>query len=343
MAKPPRPLVPTTEHLALAGQSIQNGHLVVMPTETVYGLGADALNASAVARVFAVKARPSFDPLIVHVAGLSAAQSLAATWPASAQALAEAFWPGPLTLVLPKKDHVPDLVTSGLPSVGLRWPAHPVAQALIQAADRPIAAPSANRFGSISPTRAEHAALELAPYLSEHDRILDGGPCTTGVESTVIGLVDEPTLLRPGGVPAEAIETVLGHALRLPNHNKNTKHKASAQAHTQQSSAHQGLASPGMLERHYAPRTPMALFAQGELHGQTLPPHTAKLSLPTDPTAAAAALFTELRRLDNDPAVSAIHAECVADHGLGRAINDRLTRAATKPSSSATSEEKHNN
>lgn len=338
MAESPHPLAPTTEHLALAGQSIQDGHLVVMPTETVYGLGADALNASAVARVFAVKARPSFDPLIVHVAGLAAAQDLAAAWPKSAQALAEAFWPGPLTLVLPKKDRVPDLVTSGLPSVGIRWPAHPVAQALIQASGRPIAAPSANRFGSISPTLAEHAALELGPHLGEHDRILNGGPCATGVESTVISLVNEPTLLRPGGVPVEAIEAVLGHALRLPTHAEPSKADAS-----DQTGAQQGLASPGMLERHYAPSTPMTLFAQGQLQGQALPAGTAKLSLPTDPTAAAAALFTELRRLDNDPSVAAIYAERVAEAGLGRAINDRLTRAASKRSGSATSEEKHTN
>src|SRR5690606_17904261 len=194
--------------VALAAQLIAAGKLVAFPTETVYGLGANALDSAAVADVFAAKERPHFDPLIVHVATLEAARELVTEFPDTAVRLAEKFWPGPLTLVLPKVDRVPHLVTAGLPSVGVRIPAHPLALELIERAGVPIAAPSANLFGQVSPTTAEHVAAQLADRI---DYILDGGPCRVGVESTVLHLGGErPLLLRPGGVSLEDLEAVIG-------------------------------------------------------------------------------------------------------------------------------------
>ena len=221
------------------------GRLVAFPTETVYGLGAHALDTAAVARVFDAKERPHFDPLIVHVAEPQQAVRLTSSFPPFAQRLAEQFWPGPLTLVLPKSDVVPDLVTAGLPNVALRVPSHPVAQSLLRQSGLPIAAPSANRFGQISPTSAAHVASQLGDRI---DYILEGGDCDVGLESTVLYLVtDPPMLLRPGGVTQEELEAVIGPLDVI----------------TQTTGGdNQPQASPGLLARHYAPRTPLRLVEQ---------------------------------------------------------------------------------
>ena len=198
----------SNDEIVHAASCLRSGKLVAFPTETVYGLGADALDAVAVARIFEVKGRPNTSPVIVHVSDHEMVATVAASWPDKAQILAENFWPGPLTLVLPKTPAVPDIVTAGLPTVGVRMPAHPIALALIAAAQVPIAAPSANRFGQVSPTTAEHVRQGLGDRV---DFILDGGPCTVGIESTVLSLVEDvPVLLRPGGISRQQIEAVIG-------------------------------------------------------------------------------------------------------------------------------------
>src|SRR5262245_29557837 len=230
-------LVPATPaSIRLAAELIRNGNLVAFPTETVYGLGADALQAPACAKIFAVKNRPFFDPLIVHVADLGWVEKLCARLDERARRLVEDFWPGPLTLVFPKTDLVPDLVTAGLPNVALRMPDHPVALELIRAAQKPIAAPSANPFGYLSPTTAQHVAEQLGNGV---DMILDGGPCAVGVESTILDLSEEmPRLLRAGGLPLERLEHAIGSIEVSRTH------------------PHFPLA-PGQLPSHYAPRTPV--------------------------------------------------------------------------------------
>ena len=320
-----------------AAALIRAGEIVAFPTETVYGLGADARYGKGVAKIFQAKGRPRFDPLIVHVATTQAAWEVAREVPAAARALAEAFWPGPLTLVLPKVDcrmpevdsveltGIPDIVTAGLGTVGIRVPAHPVARALIEAAESPIAAPSANRFGGISPTRAEHVTVPCA-------MVLDGGPCLTGVESTVIGFDADgrAVLLRPGGTAAEAIEALLGKKLLRPD----------------PTGSSDAPASPGMLDRHYAPNTPLRLIEPDDplppLHPSTRTgllslhahdvtaegfAHVETLSPTGDLTEAAANLFDAMHRLDA-AGLDLILAERVPDEGLGRAINDRLQRAS---------------
>jgi L-threonylcarbamoyladenylate synthase len=292
--------------------------LIAFPTETVYGLGADALNPRAVARIFEAKNRPSFDPLIVHVRRMEDVAELVTSIPASARQLAEAFWPGPLTLVLPKREVVPDLVTAGQPTVAVRVPAHPIALELLERAAIPIAAPSANKFGSVSPTTAEHVEEQLADAV---DVILDGGRCTVGVESTIISLVSaRPILLRPGGTPLEAIEAVIG-AVEIPPPDALPS------------------ASPGRLSKHYATRTPLVL-APAEVHGKRagllslLEPegaddyHAIEVLSPTgDLREAAANLFAAMRRLDAAD-LEVIVATPVPEVGLGRAIMDRLRRAS---------------
>jgi L-threonylcarbamoyladenylate synthase len=308
-----------------AARLIAAGRLVAFPTETVYGLGANALDTSAVAGVFAAKERPHFDPLIVHVATLEAARDLVTDFPDIAVRLAERFWPGPLTLVLPKVDRVPDLVTAGLPSVAVRIPAHPLALELIERAGVPIAAPSANPFGQVSPTTAQHVAAQLADRI---DYILDGGPCRVGVESTVLHLGGErPLLLRPGGVSLEDLEAVIGPVETLPS---------------SPASDEGPQAAPGLLERHYAPRTPLQIVDElpppdqrSESGLLTLGPvdeaHTFAAVEVLSPTAnlteAAAHFYAALRRLD-DAGLSQILARRFPPHGLGRALNDRLQRAA---------------
>lgn len=309
--------------IAAAAHCLQTGGLVALPTETVYGLGADALNPRAVVRIFEVKQRPLFDPLIVHVADLEAVRALVTSLPPAAIKLARRFWPGPLTLVLPRQEIVPDLVTAGLPTVAIRVPAHPVAQELLRAAGCPIAAPSANLFGRISPTTAEHVREQLGSLV---DIILDGGPCRVGVESTVLSLMEPtPVLLRHGGVPLEDLEAVIGPI-----------------AHPAISAESGPQPAPGMLTQHYAPRTPLRLIQHWS---QIAADPTAgilafesfervrefgrvEILSPTGDLAEAATnLFAAMRRLDA-AGLRTILAERAPETGLGRAINDRLQRAA---------------
>lgn len=304
------------------------GKLVVFPTETVYGLGANALDTKAVAAVFAAKRRPYFDPLIVHVTSAAAAQELTSGFSERARRLADQFWPGPLTLVLPKQDHVPDLVTAGLPTVAIRVPDHDIALELIERAGRPIAAPSANPFGQVSPTTAEHVVRQLGDRV---DYIIDGGCCRVGVESTVLHLAgDQPLLLRPGGVPIEHIQDLIGPVARLePN----------------STSADRPQPAPGMLERHYAPRTPLeiveelppieertscGLLTLGPVDDADTFAAIEVLSSNSDLTQAAANFYAAIRRLD-DAGVTRILARRFPVHGLGHALNDRLHRAAITP------------
>ncbi len=312
------PVVPATEEaIGRAAQALARGEIVAFPTETVYGLGADARDAHAVAKVFAAKERPRFNPLIVHVPNLAAAEAYA-VFDATARKLADAFWPGPLSLVLPRRTDsgIADLVTGGLDTIALRAPNHRVAQELLAEAKLPIAAPSANRSGRVSPTMAAHVEAELGDVPA---MILDGGPCPLGIESTVVGVAgDAPVLLRLGAVPREAIEAVLGQALPL----------ASEDA---------AIASPGQLERHYAPNTPLRLGATDVRTGEALlafgpnAPQGAvasiNLSASGDLEEAAANLFASLRRLD-EAGAKAMAVMPIPERGLGEAINDRLRRAA---------------
>ncbi len=309
-----------------AGELLRAGRLVAFPTETVYGLGANALNPEAVARIFEAKGRPHFDPLIVHVRSISDLETLVAAFPETAQRLAERFWPGPLTMVLPKTSQVPDLVTAGLPTVAVRLPGHPIAQQLLEAAGVPIAAPSANRFGRLSPTRAEHVLEQLGERI---DYILDGGPCEVGVESTVLDLTTTPPrLLRPGGIALEDLEDVLGEIETA-----------------RQIREGETPAAPGMLTKHYAPKTRVVVIdslnewrmnrsrsalltlaplgdveCDGFLTVETLSPTG-------DLREAATKFFATMRRLD-DAGAEQILALRFPNHGLGRALNDRLERAA---------------
>jgi len=294
--------------LARAARLLGQGGLVAFPTETVYGLGADATNDTAVARIFDAKGRPSFNPLIVHVPDLAAARAIATLGP-EAERLASAFWPGALTLVLPvRPGAVSRLVTAGLETVAVRIPAHPLARDLLRAAATPIAAPSANPSGRVSPTRAAHVAAGLEGRI---DAILDGGPCDVGVESTITDPGPPPRLLRAGGIPAEAIEAALGTPL---------------------AAAPDTITAPGQLASHYAPRGTIRLNVTdpqpGESHlGFGPGPADLTLSASGDLVEAAANLFDILHKLD---AMGTAHISVapIPDTGLGRAINDRLRRAA---------------
>lgn len=307
-----------------AARTLAAGGLVAFPTETVYGLGADAANATAIAHLYAAKGRPAFNPLIAHVADLKAAQRIG-RFDARALELAEAFWPGPLTLVVPKTDNCPvaDLATAGLDTVAIRIPAHPVAQAILSAFGGAVVAPSANISGHVSPTLATHVESDLAGRI---DMIVDGGPVEVGVESTIVGCFEKPMLLRPGGLSRERIEAVLGAPLARPL----------VEAESDDS---QPLA-PGMLASHYAPRAPVRLRAQDVALGEALLAFgserlpgvdAAAAVMNLSPTAnldeAAANLFGYLRSLDaRNPRAIAVMA--VPEDGLGEAINDRLRRAA---------------
>lgn len=301
---------------------IRRGGIVAFPTETVYGLGGDAFNPRAVAGIFAAKQRPRFDPLIVHIHALTQLDSIAAEIPPAAWQLIKNFWPGPLTIIVPKKDSVPDIVTSGLPAVGIRMPDNAIALELIKSADVPLAAPSANKFAHISPTCAAHVTEQFG---EEIDMVLDGGPCTVGVESTIIGFTtSQPVLLRPGGIALEDIDKVIGK-VDIPAHDALTS------------------ACSGRQLRHYAPVTPLIIDA-----GSVTLPGVRKgllsfvrpsssiaqeyaaievLSEKGDLAEAACNLFAAMRRLDSK-GLDVIVATAVPDHGLGRAINDRLTRAS---------------
>ncbi len=309
------------EAIAAAAKVLKAGGLVAFATETVYGLGADATNGEAVARVFAAKGRPRFNPLIVHVADADAARQ-AAVFNDAADTLADAFWPGALTLVLARRDEaISLLVSAGLDTLAVRVPSHPAAHRLLAQAAVPVAAPSANRAGYISPTAAGHVVFSLpGPDDGGPEMILDGGPCQIGVESTVIDLSGpSPVLLRPGGVAEEDIEALIGPLARPAKTNDGEAQK-----------------SPGMLSRHYAPNLPLRLNAEEANPGEGLlafgpgaPEDVMNLSPSGDLGEAAANLFSMIRALDGPP-FEAIAVMTVPDHGLGRAINDRLRRA-TQP------------
>jgi L-threonylcarbamoyladenylate synthase len=313
----PRVLPPTPAAIAEAARLLRAGRLVAFPTETVYGLGADAANGEAVARLYAAKGRPAFNPLIAHVGTLELAHKLG-RFGHDAERLAQAFWPGPLTLVVPRQSDAPvsDLAVAGLDTVAIRIPAHPVARALLAAFGGSIVAPSANRSGHVSPTDAAHVLADLRGRI---DLILDGGRCAVGVESTIVACVDAPTLLRPGGLAREEIERVLGHPL------------ASATEHSDDAPL-----APGMLSSHYAPRARVRLNAAKAEAGEALlafgpvppaPGLTLNLSPRGDLIEAAANLFSHLRALDASGA-QRIAVMTIPHEGLGEAINDRLARAA---------------
>ena len=288
-----------------AAALIRAGRLVALPTETVYGLGAIALDAEAVERIFTAKNRPHTSPLIVHVDSIEMARGLASAWPRSAEMLARRYWPGPLTLVLPKNSTIPDIVTAGLPTVGLRMPDHPLALQLIRAAGVPIAAPSANRFTELSPTLAGHITELLADF------VLDGGPAHVGIESTVLSLAGVPELLRPGVIPLPDLEALIGPI-------RSALPVTPGDAHS----------SPGMHPRHYRPVTPLYLLSPS-----SKPPDGKGVwlrigaEMPSDPRAFAAALYTQLHELDNK-GLDWIAVETPPDTPEWAGVLDRLRRAA---------------
>ena len=307
----------TKESIDRAAEALAKGEIVAFPTETVYGLGANALNAAAVAKVFAAKDRPRFNPLIVHVLGEEEAEAYAVINDA-ARRLLHAFWPGPLSLVLPRQSGcaIADLVSAGLDTIALRAPSNRIARALLEAARLPIAAPSANRSGRVSPTTAAHVEAELGRLPA---MILDGGPCTLGLESTVLRIDgDEVSLLRLGALPRQEIETLLGHKLAA-----------------REAGSH--VTSPGQLATHYAPATPLRLDAGKPRRGEAFlafGPNAPSFAGPTinlsrrgDLTEAAANFFAALRTLD-EAGVESIAVMPIPDRGLGEAINDRLKRAS---------------
>lgn len=327
------PDAPDPEALARAAAVLRGGGLVAFPTETVYGLGANALDPAAVARIYAAKGRPGYNPLIVHVAGVEEARRLAAPWPEAAERLAAAFWPGPLTLVVPRAPEVPGAVSAGLSTLALRIPAHPVARALLRAAGVPVAAPSANRSTEVSPSTAEHVAKSLGGRV---ELILDGGPAAVGIESTVVDVSGPvPTLLRPGAVSIEALRAVLGEVAR-PS-----------------AAPREGEArpSPGMMDRHYAPRGEVRLFGAddrdaaveearraaeaGRRTGAVLLsagaaeiPALLVARMPDDPAGYAARLYAALHEMD-DAGAELILVERVPEGAAWEGVRDRLRRAAT--------------
>lgn len=324
----------TKEQIGVAAQIIRDGGLVAMPTETVYGLAADALNGEAVAKIFRAKGRPMDNPLIVHIAALEDAKRLVSRFPETARLLAERFWPGPLTMVLPKSELIPDEVSAGLDTVGIRFPAHPLAQSLIRESGTPLAAPSANRSGIPSPTSAQHVLHDMDGRI---EAVLDGGECRVGLESTVITLAsDRPRLLRPGGVTLEQMEAVIG-AIDVDDavlHRLKDGVKA---------------ASPGMKYRHYAPKAHVVLIKADDQKyidyvnnhaddrtacmcynedvaalraGKTYP-----LGAKEDTLRQARLLFGTLRQIDDD-GMTLVYARCPETDGVGMAVYNRLIRAA---------------
>lgn len=307
--------------IAQVKQLLEAGEIVAIPTETVYGLAANALNREAIVKVFEAKNRPSFDPLIVHVASKEAALELAKSVPEKAEKLMDAFWPGPLTLVLPKKNLIPDLCTSGLPTVGIRVPNQPLTVQLLNSVNFPLAAPSANPFGYVSPTTAQHVNDQLGDKLQY---ILDGGPTTIGLESTIVGFVDdEPIVYRLGGISVEDLESTVGSVKVQLNTSSNPK-------------------APGMLKSHYSPSVPLFLGDISENTAKHLAKkigvlsfsgvdvkceYQAMLSESGNLNEAAANLFRHLRSFEGMD-LDVILAEEVPNEGLGKAINDRLRRAS---------------
>ncbi len=322
------------ENIKKAAGIIKSGGLVAFPTETVYGLGADAFNPVAVARIFEAKKRPFFDPLIVHIASISDIEKIAGTFGGQEQKLAEKFWPGPLTLIVPKKKIIPDIVTAGLSTVAVRMPDHETARELIKEAGCPIAAPSANLFGSISPTKAGHVLAQLGDVI---DMILDAGSCKVGIESTIIKIENGmPVLLRPGGLPIEEIERIAGTVIQ-----NNTGADFFNNGRPE---------SPGQLQYHYSPGTPLVLIddiqkvdinkiknnnikagflAFRKVKNDSLFYRIEILSEAGDMREAAANFFSCLHNLDAAD-LDIIYAERIPDIGLGKAVMDRLNKAAKK-------------
>ncbi len=311
------------ENLSKAAEVLRSGNLVSFATETVYGLGANALSSEACEKIFAAKKRPHYDPLIVHIASIDQLDSVVADFPPNAQIAAEAFWPGPLTMVLPKNEQIPNLITSKLPTVAVRIPAHPVAHSLLKKAALPIAAPSANPFGYLSPTQAIHVEEQLGDSIP---MILDGGDCECGVESTIIDFSgDTPILLRHGGIPIEDIEKVCG-PIQL---GKAILEKPLA---------------PGQLYSHYSPNTPLVILRKDEIpdctkkygllthsgiHLELNCDHIERVSPEGNLKEAAHNLFTALHRLD-ELGLEIIYAYEFPEVNLGAAIMDRLRKAAAK-------------
>ncbi len=314
-----------SDEVQRAARALREGGLIGLPTETVYGLGADASNELAVRRIFAVKGRPSNHPLIVHVASAEVAKRWAANWPAEAARLADAFWPGPLTLIVKRSSLASDAVTGGQETVGLRVPDHVLALELLRVFDGGVAAPSANRFGRVSPTTAKHVRDELG---DDVELVLDGGPCRVGVESTIVDLSGpSPRLLRPGGVPREAVERALGREVPLASHATDVR-------------------APGMLASHYAPRAGLWLVTKATLadevarrlatgskvavvapKGTAIPDGVTRFEVPDDDAGYAHALYATLREVD-ERGLDVVLAVPPAESGVGLAVVDRLRRAS---------------
>ncbi len=306
-----------------AARLLKEGEVVAIPTETVYGLAGNAFEPKALAKIFAAKERPTFDPLIVHIADIAQLTDIAKDIPNSAYKLAEAYWPGPMTIILPKKDCIPDLCTSALPSVAVRFPSHPIAQAIIKESGLPLAAPSANLFKHVSPTTAEHVAAQLADRIAG---IVDGGPCSVGVESSIISLVGEPTVMRPGAITPEMFKAILGEV----------KIKEST------SKPGQPMLAPGQCDTHYRPQVPLYY---GEVPaGYTLPEHTVRIAFGTqagpipatvnlsatgDMVEATSKLYAFMHDLDKSE-YDLILVDPIPNTGVGMALNDRLKRASIK-------------
>ena len=307
-----------------AARLLKDGEVVAIPTETVYGLAGNAFEPKALAKIFAAKERPTFDPLIVHIADIAQITDIAKDIPDSAYKLAEAYWPGPMTIILPKKDCIPDLCTSALPSVAVRFPSHPIAQAIIKESGLPLAAPSANLFKHVSPTTAEHVAAQLADRIAG---IVDGGPCSVGVESSIISLAGEkPTVLRPGAITPEMFAKVLGDVTIKESTSK----------------PGQPMLAPGQCDTHYRPQVPLYY---GKIPASfTLPEHTVRIAFGTqagpipatvnlsatgDMVEATSKLYAFMHDLD-DPKYDLILVDPIPNTGVGIALNDRLKRASIK-------------
>ncbi|MCQ2061489.1 MAG: threonylcarbamoyl-AMP synthase [Fibrobacter sp.] len=307
-----------------AARLLRQGEVVAIPTETVYGLAGNAFEPKALAKIFAAKERPTFDPLIVHISDISQMADIAKDIPEEAYQLAEAFWPGPLTMILPKKDCIPDLCTSGLPSVAVRFPSHPVAQAIINASGLPLAAPSANLFKHVSPTTAEHVAAQLSDRIAG---IVDGGPCQVGVESSIVSLTgDVPTVLRPGAITPEMVKKVLGRVAIKESTSK----------------PGEAMQAPGQCDTHYRPQVPLyfgevpanAVLPENTVriafgNYQGVIPAAVNLSVTGDMMEATAKLYAYMHDLD-DPKYDLILVDPIPNQGIGMALNDRLKRASIK-------------
>ena len=315
---------PPWTSVSKAARLLKDGEVVAIPTETVYGLAGNAFEPKALAKIFAAKERPTFDPLIVHIADIAQITDIAKDIPDSAYKLAEAYWPGPMTIILPKKDCIPDLCTSALPSVAVRFPSHPIAQAIIKESGLPLAAPSANLFKHVSPTTAEHVAAQLADRIAG---IVDGGPCSVGVESSIISLAGEkPTVLRPGAITPEMFAKVLGDVTIKESTSK----------------PGQPMLAPGQCDTHYRPQVPLYY---GKIPASfTLPEHTVRIAFGTqagpipatvnlsatgDMVEATSKLYAFMHDLD-DPKYDLILVDPIPNTGVGMALNDRLKRASIK-------------